>query len=564
MSKQNQNKDDLREEKEITEEDLRQLLDSERLLRAEREANERRKQLSKEHWHKLRVRAKRDLYFLSYGVLNYTRLSPNLHGEMCTIIENTYDYRFRMFMYPRGHFKSTVITISHSIQTVLPYTEEDKKYDEYIDAFGEIPHPMNLGPDCRLLIGHETAEGAARFLFAITNHFVSNPLLMALFPDVVPSKRRHRINKWELELPRNHVWPEPTIDTMGVGAKSQGRHYNYIKLDDIYGDKARDSQAEHETTIQWLDNIQSFFDKFSEDRIDWPGTRYKYDDAYAHLMESYGTQMFVVRKPVEQRVEVGQEKDGTPTFEMKAVFPEEFTPQVLSIIRKNKKVFSSQYLNDPDYSESGFEPGWKRFFYWLDPLRIAVFSGQDRTVIHVRDCDLCILIDPGVEKSGGYAVTGMDYKGRIFILQSLRLELKPPDLVELIFKGVQRWQPRLVAIESDIFANTYQYWLRSEMQKRGTYFMVQPVYTKKKAKDLRIEGLTTYYSAGQIYMNEQQTDMLREYDQWGKTGDIHILDALAYGPEIWRPGYPPGTRSAIHQSGQDESGRDPVTGYSVI
>ncbi len=66
---------------------------------------------------------------------------------------------------------------------------------------------------------------------------------------IVPSPREQTINKWALELPRTRPHPEPTIDTMGVGAKSQGRHYNYIKLDDVYGDKARDSEAESATTM---------------------------------------------------------------------------------------------------------------------------------------------------------------------------------------------------------------------------------------------------------------------------------------------------------------------------
>jgi phosphopentomutase len=115
---------------------------------------------------------------------------------------------------------------------------------------------------------------------------------MGLFPEAVPSPRKTRINKWELELPRSLTGnPEPTIDTLGVGGKSQGRHYNYIKLDDIYGDKARDSEAESATTKEWFDNIQSFFSTFLKDKLDLTGTRYDLDDVYAHAEERYGTQL---------------------------------------------------------------------------------------------------------------------------------------------------------------------------------------------------------------------------------------------------------------------------------
>lgn len=545
--------DRLKDDFIVEDEHVEALIDPNKIKRAQKEADERRKALSIEDWHKLRIRAKRDLFFLSYGVLGYTRLSTNLHGELCTLVHDTAGYQFREWLLPRAHFKSTILTIADSIRIVLPYTDDDAKYD---DSDTEIPWPECLGTDCRLLIGHETAEGAARFLYAITNHFVSNPVLMALFPEAVPSKRIHRINKWELELPRSRVFPEPTIDTMGVGAKSQGRHYNKIKLDDIYGDKARDSEAEDATTKEWVDNIQAFFDTLGKDKLDFIGTRYKFDDVYGHINERYGTQIFVYRRSVEEPDESGKKVP---------IFPEEIATETLAILRKNKAIFNAQYLNNPSEDETGFQDDWKRYFYWISPTTIAVFSGTERTLIDVRDLDLCILIDPGVDKSGGFIVTGMDYMGRVFCLQSIRLELKPPDLVELIFKSVARWMPRLVAIESDIFANTYQYWLRSEMQKRGTFFHVEPVYTKKKAKDFRIGGLSNYFSAGQIYFNEKQADLEREYDEWGKTRDIHILDALAYGPELWHPGWAPGTRSTMHDTLEvSTDNRDTQTGYSAI
>src|SRR4051812_46485780 len=53
---------------------------------------------------------------------------------------------------------------------------------------------------------------------------------------------------------------------MGVGGKSQGRHYDYLKLDDLIGDKARDSKAEMQTAKDWIDNIQAFFTEFTRAR----------------------------------------------------------------------------------------------------------------------------------------------------------------------------------------------------------------------------------------------------------------------------------------------------------
>lgn len=547
------------------------LIDDAAFGETQKKAEQKRRGYSKEQYHQLRVLCKRDLFFLCFSVLGNNRLSTNLHGHLCRHVKHTSNDRFHEYLLPRGHYKSTILTIGHTIQIVLPYTEEDKQYD---DDPNPLPWPLNLGTDCRVLIGHETHESASRFLFAITSHFTTNPLLMALFPDAIPSKRTHRINKWELELPRSDAArgnPEPTIDTLGVGAKSQGRHYNYIKLDDIFGDKARDSAAESETTKDWFDGIQSFFSIFSKDHLDLIGTRYSNDDIYEHAHTVYGTKLVKYIRKVE---ETAYNDDGTPIIDLETqkpklvpIFPEEFPTETLDIIKKNKRRFAAEYQNDPNDGTSGFNEEWKRFFYWTSLNTIGVFSGnKERTIISIRDLDICFLIDPGISKTGGFAVTGVDYIGRVFVLTAIKLELQPFGLTDLVFKNVVRWQPRTVAIESDFFADTFQYWWATEMSQRGIRFHVTPVYTKKKSKDDRILGLSHYMTAEKFYINEQQTDLLDEWRKVGKSRNVHIFDAIAYGPEVWRPGYAPGQRDMIERGTQQQnmSGRDPETGYSRI
>lgn len=534
-------------------------------------ADQKRSQLSKEEFHRLRALCKRDLFFLCFSILGNKRLSTGLHGHLCTHIYDNRFRRFREYLLPRGHFKSTIVTIGHAIQVVLPYTDEDKAYD--LDTT-EIGWPYSLGTDCRLLIGHETAESASRFLFAITRHFTTNPLLLTLFPDAVPDKRRNRINKWELELPRSAAAtgnPEPTIDTLGVGAKSQGRHYNYIKLDDIFGDKARDSVAENETTRDWFDGIQSFFSTFSKDHLDLIGTRYSLDDIYEHAHDRYEDKLVKYCRRIE---EPWPDATGVPYLDRDGkiakvpIFPEEFDPEQLDILRKNRKRFSAEYENDPDDGVSGFRPEWKRYFYWTGLNEIAVFNkdGQ-RTRINVRDLDICILIDPGARaKSGGFAVTGMDYLGRVYTLVALRIELQAPDLTEMVFRNVIRWQPRTVAFEADVFASVYEYWWYTEMKMRGVKFDVTPVHTNNRAKDDRIMGLSHYMVADKLFINDTQQELEDEWKRVGKSRNVHIFDALAYGPEVWRFGYAPGQREIINTPTATQSleGQDPETGYSVI
>lgn len=509
----------------------------------------------------MRRHAKTDLYAFATGILGYNRLKAKPHLHLCSWMERNADWQFREILLPRGHFKSTICTLADSIQIVLP------------DDAGDQPWPRNLGTDCRLLICHETDGQASNFLFAITNQILQNPMIGGLFPEIIPSPRKHRINRSELELPREGFWPEATIGTMGVGGRSQGRHYNYIKFDDLVGDKARDSAMLMESAKEWFDNIQSFFSKFSEDHFDLIGTRWGFDDLYSHVHDRYyldetkESLLLKYIRGVEEPDHLGV---------LRAIFPDEFPLEKLAILRKNKKVFSAQYANNPDESATEFDKGWKRFYHWAGFNTIVVFSGKTQTRINVRDLDICILIDPAVSGLGGVVVTGTDKLNRIFVLEALKEEWKPPQLCDLTFRLVARWQPRLVAIENVLFSVIFQNWFESEMRHRGTYFNIVPVEPKEGGRNLskehRVRQLSNYFSAGLIFFSagqdnqgKNQNDIIKEFDSFGATRNYHMLDALAYGPDVWMPGL---SRAKVNQYAQDEAAllaqRDIETGYSNI
>ena len=490
----------------------------------------------------LRHRAKHDLFFLAYSVLGYDRLSPNLHGSLASWMIKHRDKRFKEILLPRNHFKSTLTTITHGIQIVLP------------DPTNEAPWPENLGTNCRVLLCHEAKEKASKFLSEITQHFMGNPMLMALFPETVPSSRIHRINQTELELPRTERWGEATYTTMGTGGRNQGYHFNYLKLDDIIGELARDSPAVMQASKDWLDNIQAFFSKFAMDHMDVIGTRWSYDDTYRHYEKRYGKSLFKYVRGVEEIV------DGRLT----PIFPEEVTSEDLAILKMNPKVFAAQYANDPGMGSTEFKAHWKRTFTFDGPhaIRVSNLAGTSARKIDISDLDICILLDPALTGLTGLTVTGMDYLGNIYVLEALKDVWSSPDLTDLMFKLVHRWNPRVVVIEKVLFSALYEHYWKEAMKNRGKTFRIQPVTTANKEKEVRIRGLANYFAAGQIYFHPDQTALITEFQQFGATDDIHMLDSLAMGPQTWRKGVnlrqleENQTASLV-----DDSGRDPIGGY---
>lgn len=545
-----------------TDEEWNRLASEETYAKTQRAAEEKFSNVDSDSIAFMRRHAKTDLYALATGILGYNRLRAKPHLHLCSWMERNAAWQFREILLPRGHFKSTICTLADSIQIVLP------------DDAGDQPWPRNLGTDCRLLICHETDGQASNFLFAITNQILQNPLIAGLFPEIIPSPRKQRINRSELELPRQGYWPEATIGTMGVGGRNQGRHYNFIKFDDLIGDKARESAQLMEGAKEWFDNIQSFFSKFSDDHFDLIGTRWGFDDLYAHVHDRY----FLKELDEDLLLKYirGVEEPNAAGV-MEAIFPEEFPPHKLAVLRKNKRVFSAQYANNPDESATEFDKAWKRFFHWVGYNQIVVFSGKLQTRINIRDLDICILIDPAVSGPAGVVVTGTDKLNRIFILEALKDEWKPPQLCDLVFKLVARWQPRLVAIESVLFSVIFKNWFESEMRFRGVNFNIVPVEPKEGGRNLskehRVRQLSNYFSAGLIFFSAgvnlttgaSQELLIKEFDSFGATKNYHMLDALAYGPDVWMPGL---SRAKVNKYAQDEAmllaNRDIETGYSMI
>ena len=159
---------------------------------ARREGEKRLDGLTSEQILLLRKKAKHDLFFLAYGVLGYDKLSSTLHKEVCRWVEGTRNDNFRMLLLPRSHFKSTIFTISDTVQLILP------------DDSGTLKHPYNLGMNVRALIAHETDTSAQAFLASIRDHVLREPVLISRFPEITPERGRTD-NKTGLELNGNKL-----------------------------------------------------------------------------------------------------------------------------------------------------------------------------------------------------------------------------------------------------------------------------------------------------------------------------------------------------------------------
>lgn len=539
------------------------LLDDKALSEARAGAEKKYRDLTGDQRAALRVRAKSDLFFLSSAVLGYDLLSVRLHGHYMNWLRKVRRERYRMTLLPRDHYKSTGNTIADSIQMALPTDGHAYEY------------PYSLGPALKLLLAHENRESASRFLYEITAAFRAKPLMLALFDDCIPSPKFQRINKWELDIPPTNTSKEPTFDTIGVGGAAQGRHYNWLKLDDLFGEAARDSDTVSRTTLLWFDNINALLTRMRTDGWDLIGTRWSAKDVYAHAVKMYGVnkERSILTAYDERDIE-GME-DGQLTIYARGaleggqpIFPEEFHLADLERMRRSPIVWAAQYANNPrESSLSKFQPDWLKFYRIGERDRLLVPDGDGTREVRVRDLERLVLIDPavGLSEAGdewGIVVTGTDQHMNIYILEAYRQRMTPPEGIDEMFRLYMKWNPRALSIESVAFSSVLRFWFEEKCRDLGVYPTVHDYKPGgKRSKEGRIEGLANYGAGGQLFCLEGMHQLRDEWEWFPLGSSDHILDALAQGPELWTPA----TISKAEVMGtaiaaiQDE--RDALTGY---
>jgi hypothetical protein len=272
------------------------------------------------------------LYYFTKVVLGYKDLVPHFHLPFCDHIVSSIPLLKRGYLLPRGHFKSTVISKAYLLWRFCGGARVSGK------------DPRNL----RWLVVGESDTVAKKNINDIAWHLQNNQLLKVLFPEIIPPDfSRVKWTDTELEINRPQSFDEPSIKTVGIGAKLTGFHFSGIDYDDPIGEKAAKSVAEMQSAEDWFAYAPGLADDpLSLEEI-IAGTRWKHGkaDLYGKIMDE---------------LPEGQQTDGRPcgfTWYVKGCYDEDgdplfwprFTREVLQSILQREKTykFSAQYLNQP-------------------------------------------------------------------------------------------------------------------------------------------------------------------------------------------------------------------------
>lgn len=425
----------------------------------------------------------------NFNLPNYKSINDLAAAQ---IIQFNPEARTRLFLLFRGAFKSTIITIAHTIQLML------------------------LWPDIRILIAsHKKEGGSQKFLGSIKDHFIRNERFRALFPEFCPKANAAGQMEWgtseQVTLPNRSskaIYPEATIEIAGNTTDVTGRHYNYLKIDDIVTRDSVTNESMLAKTEEFNALLTFLFDNPEWGLADYAGTCYHFADLYAQLRESPQITKFIL--PVWDA-------------ERKPTVPERFTMDGIEAIKNHPSMtsfqFHAQYLLNPVPEEDQtFRPEYWRMpgFYYEklpDNLRYGVFV--DPANKQRKESDYTALMTIGIDSVGDW-----------WLIDIIRDKLTLDQRAKLVLKILMERGLHQVNYESIGFMSSDIKAIKEMGSQSDWHIGVNEIKASRQSKEDRIRGLQYLYEQGKIHWPKKYNYFSRYHNR-----EFDMVDVLRR--EMW-------------------------------
>lgn len=213
------------------------------------------------HLSEYRAKLERETYsknFLAFvrEVLGYVDVREDVHGPIIDILVDT-SRRYKMFLLPRGSFKTSLISIGYPLWR------------------------LSQDPDLRILLDSKTLDRARKILSEIKWHIEYNERFKEIYGNwkSIPGWQEDSITVPFRTVPLK----EASIACGGVDSPQTGGHYDIIIADDLHDETNIKTEATRQKVIFHYKTLHPILEPDGELII--VGTRWHYDDVYSYIMK---------------------------------------------------------------------------------------------------------------------------------------------------------------------------------------------------------------------------------------------------------------------------------------
>lgn len=466
-----------------------------------------------------REMGRRSTFYLAKYILGYDRLTYQFHKFLADFFDNNFLYN-QLHLHPRGHFKTTIVTIS-----------------------GNIRHAL-IDPDVTIGIMANNSDNAGAFVSEMKEHFISNDKFRSLYPEHAVNKTKYMGTTRKFTTPaRRKIRRVPTF--MGFGAETAitSNHFIVLHFDDLVDEDSVTSQEMMDKIYQhYADSLAVA--SINKDGLPWHriiGTHWDYYDPYARIRKDNQG-----RNDFAEFITPAEWNDDENNHHI--LFPEEYPQNRLDFLRKKQGDyrFSCLYLNTPNPIGQAA----------MDPSKIGSYDANIKIVSPLNKL-ICVDAAASVKtKKGDYTVISvfsMDCLGNIRVQEMYIGQWPLDEIVNILVEIHKRTNIRRMAVETGAFQDWLGQTLEKVKREKGVHFKIERMkrspHQKKKGEGGRQERIITWVNDYKILLNEELKNqavpdnlaenkfdyILKEMQQWPYGRMDHFLDTLADAIELLKP-----------------------------
>ena len=500
----------------------------------------------------------------------------SIHKPLCDFWQDETLKRKAIFL-PRGWFKSTIFTKWGSIWKYLQDNES------------------------RVLIASENEKNAKRFLDFIQNQIRRNEFLRKIYPELrVIDNSWVKQNRWsstQVDMPRKEIYSEATFTAIGVGGAAQSGHYSDIAIDDLVGEKAKESLTIMETIFNWHDNAKELLENpnFKDPNgsyITIIGTHWSPADYGCYVQKNFPEYRWMITPCLKDNdlkdeehikwLQNGNINQGESNWPESPKYTTEHY-QNMQTKPEEQALFWSQHMNNPQKSIglTKFDPAWLRYFRFEKRDKGLYLICQDdndkdtEEVFPLSEIKLYGVIDPGAfaetkalrrGSRNAFLIGGQarDSIKKFVVYTEANRVREPEKFIDIIFEANEKWKPRKWEIET-VAAQNYIYRdIKEARRRRGTHISISPLDrdVSKDVKNAEIQALINPFFNGEIYIHRDMKDFIIEYGNYpgGLTNDLIDCLGKLFRYHMSRKERRTDTRPR-HAMDDTQAGRSVVGGY---
>lgn len=501
-----------------------------------------------------RHRARTDLMYLVREVLGYDRFEDEVHGPACRHLASFADVqgtdrlngtnyiyepraqdpadvmplwpRRRVYMDPRGWYKTTLNVIGHTTQILLNF------------------------PSCTVFLCHAQQEIINEKLREMKQKFFpGGSRLNELFPEFCDGlDLKGRMD--QLWLPpgcgrKNH--DAPNASTSSITSTTAGMHYGWMKFTDIVEHQNSQTAAQKEKVRK---GYNQFLNLLVSPRhfVDLEGTCYAYDDALNTIIKQETKRIEEGKKRVYSLFVRGCFKKQPPKGQKESFMPWErrwdyaFDSEEKRISRfesqfplehyevledEDPQEFANNQLNDPRMA-------MKDTPFPLE--RMSRITPQEANHVNFQSFHMTVDTAETVTAQSDETamwVCGIDRFGRTYAMDGWNGRALPDEISRNIVRLYTKWKCRDLRIERSSFNRGYFPSLKRYLDLTGLYINFRWLTRDtNEGKKQRILGLQDAYKSGELRFNTDLPKHLMDelevqLSEFPSSAHDDVLDALA-------------------------------------